>query len=264
MAVIHTEFYSNSLARMVGFYTVLPNDLPKEMTEGNPNYKRGMKTLLLLHGFTGSAKDWLMGSNINELAGKYNLAVIMPSGENSFYLDGKGTGRAYCRYVGAELLEYTRKTFGLSDKREDTFVGGLSMGGYGALHTGLYFPETFSKIIALSSALIVHNIENKTEGFANNAADYDYYFSVFGDLSKLAVSENNPEYLIKKLQEEETPIPGIYMACGTEDFLLQENRDFHGFLEERKVEVTYQESAGIHDWIFWNRYLEPGILWMLK
>lgn len=138
------------------------------------------------------------------------------------------------------------------------------MGGYGALHTGLYFPETFSKIIALSSALIVHNIENKTEGFANNAADYDYYFSVFGDLSKLAVSENNPEYLIKKLQEEETPIPGIYMACGTEDFLLQENRDFHGFLEERKVEVTYQESAGIHDWIFWNRYLEPGILWMLK
>ena len=264
MAVFQVDYYSKALEKCTCFHMVLPNDLPPMMVEENENYNRKMKTLFLLHGYSGSSKDWLMGSSVNEMAGKYNMAVVMPSGDNSFYLDGRGKGRAYCKYVGEELVEYIRSTFNLATNKEDTFIGGLSMGGFGAMHTGLYYPETFGKVVALSSAFIIHNIKNKTEGYKDEIADYDYYTYVFGDLSKLEDSVNNPEYLIKKLKKEGTKIPDLYIACGTEDFLLEENRAFYKFLKDEKVEVKYIESPGEHNWQFWNYYLEPSIKWLLN
>lgn len=264
MALFQVDFNSNSLARSTCFHVVLPNDAPSFMTDGNENYNRKMKTLFLLHGYSGSSKDWLLGSFAQTLAEKYNMAIVMPSGENSFYLDGKGTGKAYCRFVGQELVDYVRKTFNLSKDKEDTFICGLSMGGFGAIHTGLFYPETFGKIAGLSSALIIHNIKNKTEDFKDFIADYAYYTSVFGDLDKLETSVNNPEHLIRMIKKENKSIPGIYIACGTEDFLIKENRLFHEFLIKEAVDVNYIESPGEHNWEFWNHYLEPSIQWMLS
>lgn len=263
MALFQVDFYSKSLAKSTCFHVILPNDVPTEMTTGNENYNRKMKTLFLLHGYSGSSKDWLLGSSVQELAGKYNMAVVMPSGDNSFYLDGKGTGKAYCQFVGKELVEYTRKVFNLSERKEDTYIGGLSMGGFGAIHTGLYFSDTFGKIVGLSSALIIHNIANIKEDHQDFIADYHYYASTFGALDQLVHSVNNPEYLIRKWKEEKKAIPPIYMACGTEDFLIEENRAFHKFLVTEEIDVTYIESPGVHNWEFWNRYLEPSIQWLL-
>jgi len=263
MAFLETSFFSQSLSRITTFNIVLPNDVPEIMTANNEHYKRNTKTLYLLHGFSGSRMDWMLGALVQDLAIKYNLAIVTPSGENSFYLDQKGTGRAFGKYVGEELVAYVRKTFGLSDLMEDTFIGGLSMGGYGAIHTGLLHPETFGGMFGLSSALITNKIMGKKPGYVDEVGDYDYYTAVFGDLDQLADSENNPEYLIKKRLEANERIPNIFMACGEQDFLLQENRQFHEFLVKNNVEVTYKESEGIHDWKFWNEYIEPAILHML-
>ena len=263
MALIQGDFYSVALAKLTNYHLILPNDIFPGMIEGNKHYNRSMKTLYLLHGYSGTARDWLLGSRAQELAIRYNLAIVMPTGDNSFYLDRKGTGRAYCQYVGKEIVDYTRKTFGLSDRREDTYIGGNSMGGFGAIHTGLAFPETFQGILALSSALIIHDIKNQPEGFTNNVADYEYYSTVFGDLSKLEHSENNPEQLVRNLKGQGKEIPSIYMACGTEDFLLEQNRCFHKFLKEEQVSLTYLESPGVHDWTFWNEYLEKGVRYFL-
>ena len=263
MALFQVDFYSKALAKTTCFHVLLPNDVPPEMTVGNENYKRKMKTLYLLHGYSGASKDWLLGSLVQELAAKYNMAVVMPSGDNSFYLDGKGTGKAYCQFVGKELVEYTRRVFNLSEDKEDTYISGLSMGGFGAIHTGLYFPDTFGKIVGLSSALIIHNIANIKEDHKDFIADYHYYAATFGALDQLIDSVNNPEYLIKRMKLENKVIPSIYIACGTEDFLLEENRAFHNFLLAEGVDVTYIESSGIHNWEFWNRYLEPSLQWLL-
>lgn len=146
MSVLQINTYSLALSRIITFHAILPNDAPPEMLMGNPYYDRSAKTLYLLHGFSGSSMDFLTGSLIQELALKYNLAVVLPAGENSFYLNGKGTGRAYETFIGEELMDYCKKTFGLSDKREDNFIGGLSMGGFGAIHTALKYPERFGKM----------------------------------------------------------------------------------------------------------------------
>jgi len=129
MAFGQFEFFSDSLSRVVSFDILLPNDSQEYFVKDNENYNREMKTLVLLHGYSGGSKDWLVGSKIEELSKVYNIAVVLPNGENSFYLDGRGTGKKYGTYVGEELINYTRKVFGLSKKKEDTYVGGLSMGG---------------------------------------------------------------------------------------------------------------------------------------
>ncbi len=166
----------------------------------------------------------------------------MPTGENSFYLNHEAANANYADFAGEELVQYTRKVFGLSGKREDTFIGGISMGGFGALHTGLEFPETFSRIMALSSALILYDVAGKEEDFKNDMGDYRHYSYLFGDLEHVLQTRVNPEQIILSLLEEKKQIPEIYMACGTEDFLLENNRRFKRFLDAHQVPAEYYES----------------------
>ena len=263
MALFSVDFYSKCLCRPVNFKVFVPNDVPAEMTAGNTHYDRSTKTLVLLHGYNGSSLDWMLYSKAADISSKYNLAVILPAGENSFYLDGEETGRQYATYVGKELPEYVQKAFHLSAKREDTYIGGLSMGGFGAIHTAFAFPDTFEKAFSLSGALIVHNVEKMKPGFADPVANYDYYRLMFGEPEKVIDSDKNPETLIKKLKAEKHRIPELYLAIGTEDFLYGENQIFRNFLEAEQVKFKYTESAGVHDFKFWNSNIEPAVEWML-
>ncbi len=261
MALANMEFFSTSLSRSVSFKLILPNDVAGEKSE---YFKRPMKLLILLHGYCGFSGDWLYYSDIYALASKYNLAVLLPSGENSFYNNNIATGRKYADFIGKELPAYVCSTFGISDKREDTFIGGLSMGGFGALHTALQFPERISKCIALSSALISDMVSTMEPGFDNGMANYEYYALMFGDPKKLSESDTNPKYLLEKLQEEKKEIPEIFMACGTEDFLFGPNCQMSDYLTEKGVKHTFVKDTGIHDFNFWNKMLEPSIKWALE
>lgn len=166
MSTLSIEFFSGCLMRPVTFQVYLPDGLrfPTQGSRKNPHYGRPTKTLFLLHGYTNNSGEWLYGSSIRFLAEKYNLAVVFPSGENGFYLNGAATGRKYCDFVGSELVDYMRKVFGLAKGAEDTFIGGLSMGGFGALHTAFAFPENFGKVAAMSSALLIHEIAGMKPG----------------------------------------------------------------------------------------------------
>lgn len=260
MALANVEFFSNSLCRCVTFKAIIPTDADGR---DNPNFNRPMKTLVLLHGYCGMCSDWIWNSQIMDIANRYNICVLLPSGENSFYLDGKATGRKYATFVGEELLSFARKTFGLSDRREDTFVGGFSMGGFGAIHLALQFNRTFSRLFAFSSALLVHGIKDMKPGSDNGVANYEYYELMFGELDKLEESDNNPEALVQKLVQRGEAIPKMYMACGTEDHLIHSNRRLSEFFKEQGVQVVFKESAGQHNYVFWNEYLEPAVKWLL-
>ncbi|MCL2764736.1 MAG: alpha/beta hydrolase-fold protein [Treponema sp.] len=262
MANIKVELFSNSLVRWVAFEMYIPNDFRTDIPRPhNPYYDRNCKTVFVLHGYTGWGKGW---DKIFELAEKFNFALVFPSVENSFYLDMDATSGKYGTFAGSELIEYIRKTFGLCKTKEDTFISGLSMGGFGALRTGLAYPDTFGKIVALSSALIVHEIAGMkpSDSDKNGIGNYYYYRNYFGDLDKLIKSDNNPETLVEKLIQQKINIPKIYMACGDEDFLLETNRRFHRFLLERNVNIEYIESNGGHDMDFWNEYFAKGFEWL--
>ncbi|WP_130837719.1 alpha/beta hydrolase [Lachnoclostridium sp. Marseille-P6806] len=264
MATGRIRFYAQTQGGQTEISYVIPNDIPAMVTEGNRSFDRPMKALYLLHGYSGNDADWEYNGIAEELALRYNLAVFMLTAGNNFYLDREATGRQYSSFAGKEAVEYTRRLFGLSGRREDTLIGGLSMGGFGALHTALAFPETFGGAVALSSALIIHAIAGMKPGTADAVANYAYYREVFGDLGAVGTSDANPEVLYRRCAAENRPIPPIYMAVGTEDFLYENNQEFRRFLEEAGADFCYEEGPGIHDWKFWNQYILNGVEWILK
>ncbi|QVK17547.1 acetylesterase [Mycoplasmatota bacterium] len=258
MAVLDVNYYSNSLMRQVTYKAIIP-------TEGmKSNGNKSFKTLYLLHGVMGDYTNWITRTRVGQLAAQHGVAVIMPSGDNSFYVDQENSTNNYGDFIGRELVEETRKLFPLSTKREDTFIAGLSMGGYGAIRNGLKYQETFGSIAGLSSAIIMDQVVASTDENEWIFKKRSYYKTIFGDLSKLKGSDKDLEALIKNIKEKNQIMPRIYLACGTEDYLIENNRNYRDFLIKENVEHTYVESSGIHDWKFWDEYIEKVLIWLLN
>lgn len=260
MAIIEVNFISKCLMRTVTFNAIIPVDKFGPQTENAE--QKPLKTLYLLHGIFGNYTDWVNGTRIQAWAEANDLAVIMPSGENRFYLDDEKSGELYGEFIGKELVEFTRKLFPLSDKREDTFIAGLSMGGYGAIRNGLKYAENFGCVIGLSAALV-----HDTWKDADNSAPIftfrrNYYEAIFGEYDKVKGSDKDPKALLLKLKEKGRPVPKMYLCCGTEDDLVTVNRDFRDFLNENGVDLTYVEGPGKHDWVFWDTYIKKVLDWL--
>lgn len=263
MAIMRISFMSEALYRSVDMNVIIPLEALEIPGEAKPRKPSVFKTLYLLNGYSGNQGDWLMYSNICKLADQYNLAVVMPAGENSFYVDGTARGTHWGRFAGEEVVEFTRKMFPLSPKREDTFIGGLSMGGFGAVRLGFYYHENFSKIVSLSGAFVTDDIAGQSEGYVDEVGDYDYYHHAFGDLNQVKNSPKDPFWCARQAAAQGNA-PEIYMACGEDDFLILQNRKAKECMEKMGIKMYYLETPGIHDWNFWNQHLEPAIQWLLN
>ncbi len=264
MSTHFVRFFSQALAGNGEFYMCLPEKGMTLFLKDNPHYQRKTKTLILLHGYNGGSSDWLYGSQMQDYSMKYNLAVVTPAGRNSFYLNKISTGYQFQTLNGEELIRFLRDTYRLTMTKEDTFIGGFSMGGFGALHTGFAYPETFGGVMALSSALIIHQLKDMSPKMQSPMANYEYYVDTFGDLSKAEKSDHNPEVLFKRNKRKGIANPRIYMACGTEDFLITPNREMRDFLKKQKADLKYEEGPGMHNWDFWTPYTYKGIEYLLE
>lgn len=261
MALIQVNFMSQSLMRTVQVQVIFPVD--KLTLSGMPKREeKPYKTLYLLHGVFGNCTDWITGTAIQRWAEEKNLAVVMPSGDNMFYVDQEAGHNYYGEFIGKELVEITRKMFPLSHGREDTFIGGLSMGGYGALRNGLKYADTFGYIVALSSALITDDIDKRTDDAPFFIENRTFAESVFGNLANVEESDKNPKWLVRKLKEEGVAFPQIYMACGKQDFLLGANQDFCNYLQQNGAAVIFEEDEGAHEWDFWGRAIQKALNWL--
>lgn len=257
MAFLQTEFRSKTLKRAVSFQVILPVE----------QFKPPYPTLYLLHGLTDNSNAWLHYTRIRMWAENMGLAVVMPSGENSFYLDipvKDGCLGDFGAYIGEELISITRQLFPLSHKREDTFIAGLSMGGYGACRNGLKYCDVFSKAAVLSGA--VHFFEYSREWVKTQGNTIGELQNI-GDLDAMELTDRNPRYLIGQIkmrnaQEGINHFPEFYVACGTEDPLLGANRSIADALKDAGARVTYEEGPGIHDWYFWDTYIQHVLEWL--
>lgn len=259
MSLMKIRYRSKFMCRHVHFNVFLPDDTPEWFLNNNPNYDRPTKTLFLLHGYDGDQDTWIVESDVLNYAYQQNLAVVFPAAENSFYVDSPATGKQYCSFIGKELVEYVRKNFNLAQKREDTLIVGFSMGGFGAMHIGLSHPDTFIGCAGLSSANIIRGIAQLKPGENNGVANYEYFSGIFGDLSKVVESSYNLEVLYDNLVKENKSIPKIFMACGTEDFLLEPNRQLAKYFSDKKADCTYLEGPGNHNMQFWFEYLPKAV-----
>ena len=262
MAHIQVTYMSQALWRSVPVQVILPAD--KATREGKLLPERKFKTLYLLHGLHGSSMDWITRTRIIRWAEAQDLAVVMPSGDNSFYVDRPASQNHYCEFIGKELVEVTRRMFPLSDKREDTFIGGLSMGGFGAILAGLTYPETFGYIVGLSSAM--HIFEQPKDVPAKDWAFGEATFGP-GTMAEIAVSSKNPRVVLTALAErakkdKSVLLPKVYMAIGESDFLRESNIIYKKLFEENGYDLTYVEAPGDHNWDFWDEFIYKAMQWL--
>ena len=253
MAIIEMNLVSHALLRCVPVQVILPAD--KWNPDGTLMPRRKFKTLYLLHGLWGNCTDWVTCSRLRQWAEKRDLAVVMPSGDNSFYIDRPESNNNYGKFLGEELIEMTRRMLPLSEKREDTFIGGLSMGGFGAMRNGLKYNDVFGAVVSFSGAFHLTHYEAfdpKTRAFGE---------ALFGPMDEAMKSDKNPAVLAKLLAEK-VQKPRIYMSCGTEDDLMPPNRAFKKVLEDNGFDVTWHEAPGGHDWDFWNDEMQLVLDWL--
>ena len=147
MSYSEIHFLSQSLSQGVSAAVFMPERGPFG-SDAKPPYK----TVYFLPGYSGDYPSLCTMLGFRKQAELKGLVIVMPNGQNAFYVDHPERNANYSTFIGKELIERTRDMFRLSDKREDTYIAGISMGGYGALLNGLRFRDVFSKVAAFSPA----------------------------------------------------------------------------------------------------------------
>jgi putative tributyrin esterase len=256
MALIHCHFFSQVLGLMSTMSVILPD--PRPLEAGGPPRIRHERypTLYLLHGLSDDHSIWQRRTSIERYVEGLNLAVVMPAVQRSFYTD-MVTGQRYWTFISEELPALARHFFPLSDVRDENYVAGLSMGGYGAFKLALTYPERYAAAASLSGTLDVVHLARAEQAAAQGELKH-----IFGEADALADSPNNLLSLATQMVEQRSPRPGLYQWCGTEDFLYADNVHFREHAESLGLEVIYEEGPGGHEWSCWDAQIQRVLAWL--
>ncbi len=249
MALFHGVFRSAALNQDTCFNIIIPQDCPKEE----------IKTVYLLHGMHGDHTGWCRKTAIERYAQDRRIAIVMPDGENGFYTDMK-YGKKHYTYVAEELVDYTRRIFRLSEKRENTFICGLSMGGYGALRLALMKPEQYGAAASLSGCVdIVDRL--KGNNFGREAV------AIWGEEYATCVkgTDGDTLYLIDRLQADPSIVkPRLFACCGKQDFLYENNLRLRDYMKDKDFDFTFEDGDGVHNWEFWDKWVVRALDFFLE
>ncbi len=256
MALIHCDFFSHVLNLCTSMVVILPD--MKVDSSGKAVEKRSRKipTLYLLHGLSDDHTIWQRRTSIERYVAEMNLAVVMPAVNRSFYTD-MATGCCYWTYVTEEVPAVARALFGLSDRREDNFAAGLSMGGYGAVKIGLTYPDRYAAVASLSGALdLGSTLKDRDPTWRKEMRN------IFGDPKKFEGGPNDLMALTKQVADSKWKKMPIYQWCGTEDFLYESNLRFRDQALALGLNLTYEEAPGDHEWVYWDKMIQRVLEWL--
>ena len=267
--LVKFNYLSEALMMQTNVTMFLPSWTAFDEAKGKAkSYLPGTKfqTLYLLHGGTGDDSDYVNFSNIVRYAEEHKMAVVMPSGYNSGYVndheDVLPWPRRYWTFVFEELPRVCEGMFPISDKREDRFVAGLSMGAIGAFRCMVYGPERYNTAIMMSGGgMDIDKIMQSVSQFNNGDTDFNI------DLEKLAEqgisldnSENELYKIAKQNADEGKKLPKVIMTCGGNDFIRPFVYACRNKLEEYGYDVMYEEVPGYaHEWDFWDLSLRKAL-----
>ena len=247
MALARTRLFSDALGLCVTVEVILP-----QRRDNAPNHK--LPVLWLLHGAVGNHADWIRRTSIERYVAPYGLAVVMPSAQNSCYTDMAHGGKYYA-FISEELPRKLRTMFNFSEKREDNFIAGLSMGGAGSFMIGLANPEKYGAIGCLSAGAVNYKGSfhqgRRRELTIGDQPTENSYLDVYGNA--------------KKIVEKKLPCPRIFHCCGDDDFLLPCAHDTKAFFESmpgNPFDYQFLPAPGAHTWEFWDEHIQDFIQYL--
>ena len=272
MSLITLEFKSQTLGMDQALNVMLPDkgemcgDV-SELTLDTP-----YPVLYLLHGTSHDYRNWARYTSIERYACDRRIAVVMPSAQLSGYAD-MAYGEDFCTYVAQEVPQVVRRLFPISPLRQDTFIAGLSMGGYGAAKIGLTYPQQYAAIGSLSNGNhayirdIGFHARNEGESFSSTVSDQRHLFCWGLDVGQTPVgSEHDLYVLAKRGIAQGGPLPAIFHTVGSFDRNLAQARhmrDFFAGLPGNPFQYTYfEEPFGEHTWVYWDKWIQTLLAWL--
>ncbi|MDG5471953.1 alpha/beta hydrolase family protein [Jeotgalibacillus sp. ET6] len=255
MALIDCNFFSEALGINTSMKVILPQDTTNQIGMTGKKAKGPYPVLFLLHGLSDDDSAWIRRTSIERYVSELGIAVVMPQVHRSFYTDME-QGQRYWTFISEELPDIARSFFPLSDRREDTFTAGLSMGGYGAFKLALRHPDRFSAAASLSGVMDI-------AGFKSRSGEpYHDYHLIFGN-KQIAQTDEDLFYLLEKRNQESGPKPMLFHCCGTDDHLYEENKRFNYACSKTSFDHVYMEDAGRgHAWDYWDEKIQDVLNWL--
>ena len=260
MALIHVNFFSETLGMSSQLEVVLPQRAAGQIGVGQAEEGREIPVLYLLHGMTDNHTTWGRNTCIERYASELGFAVVMPNGHLGWYTDMKN-GYNYYTYIAHEVPAVCERFFPrLSRRREGRFVAGNSMGGYGAVKLALSRPDFFRAAASLSGGLdVTDTVRRRESGFRANLWE-----DIFGPADEVAGSENDLFALAEKIAREGRvqDAPKLWLWCGTEDFLYHQKTKMRDHLNALGFAPVWREEPGDHSWRCWEPQLPAMLGWM--
>jgi putative tributyrin esterase len=242
MAFATINYFSQSLKKASSFNIVFPDD---------PGITRPWAVFYLLHGLSDDHTIWMRRTSIERYVAGLPLVVVMPDGGRGWYTNAASPGGlAYEDDLIKDVVGLVDRTFPVKAERSGRAIGGLSMGGYGAVKLGLKHHETFASVNSHSGALAFARRDP-----ANARELSPEFAAIVGDHPK--GSDNDPFALVERIDHGR--LPALRIDCGTDDFLLEDNRAFHKHLESMKIPHEYVEPPGDHEWGYWDRHVQEAV-----
>lgn len=258
MAQMSCHFYSDVLQKHTAMTVIIPENTKNQFGGANQSKSKRIPVLYLLHGFTDDHTIWCRRTSIERYADEWGIAVVMPDADHSFYTD-MYCGKPFFRFLTEELPEKVAYFFSVSSEPEDTYVAGLSMGGYGAFKWALSKPSSFHKAASLSGVVDIVRLRKD-----KSSSDMEAVMNLVFEASDIKKTSHDLAYLLEKQVENHVSLPALYLACGKEDFLYEDNQAFAHLMEKLDVKRDVTFDHGTHEWGYWDRHIEHVIEWMMS
>lgn len=264
MAFIQCSFYSKVLERTTALNVILPEpECVGRIARVDSDGK--MPVLYLLHGYFDDYSSWIRKSAIERYAQDKQIAVVMPDAGKSFYTD-MAYGDNYFEFIANEVREIATSWFPLSTQSAHNYIAGISMGGYGAMKIAFTYPERYRAVVSLSGVVdIVAHLGKQFSSHRSSALEAANLTSVprfdliFGDCDMVARSKDDLFYLIEKQKEKGVELPAIYISCGTDDFLYEDNLKLKSHLDWLGIRYDYEDEKVGHEWWYWDQQIQKFI-----
>jgi putative tributyrin esterase len=254
VAHLRVDFFSDSLALSTSMTVLLPQRTTTQIGLTGAGGDDPPPVLYLLHGLSDDDTIWLRRTSIERYVAPLGLAVVMPQVHRSFYTDEHFGGR-YWTFLSEELPALVGSWFRVSQRREDTFVAGLSMGGYGALKWALRQPDRFAAAASLSGALDVVGLWTRRV----RPEDPRMFERIFGDGAPAGTDD---DLLALLGRADPANLPRLHVSCGEQDELIGDNRMFVEACSGAAVPVTSSFGPGEHDWAYWDATIQDVLAWL--
>ena len=284
MAVLDVHFYSDALEVSTAMTVILPQHPSTEIgltpsstpggerttVDGTTTEAPAPPVLYLLHGLSDDETTWLRRTSIDRYAANAGLAVIMPRGDRSFYQD-EVHGHRYWTFLSEELPRVVHNFFRVSTRREDTFVAGLSMGGYGAMRWALTQPWRFAAAATLSGALDLGAPADVPaqggitdgDGPVPEGTFLDFVPDVRDNALGGHFEQGGANDVFALLRHgDPAELPDLYVSCGRQDDLLDHSRRFLAAARAQGADPHGEFPDGVHSWKLWDAQIQHVIDWL--